>query len=126
MALNASATQAVAEFACRHDLSQAPDELPRRATRAVMDTLAVTIAGAHEDCFRILARTLPVTPGEATLLPTGERTTAAQAALLNGTAGHALDYDYVRHWLERIDGPERRRVERFERVVASRGRDLGA
>jgi hypothetical protein len=38
----------------------------------------------------------------------------------------ALDYDYVRHWLKRIDGPEGRRVERFERVVASRGRELGA
>ena len=37
-----------------------------------------------------------------------------------------LDTDYVRRWLARIDGPERRRAERFERVVASRGRDLGA
>lgn len=37
-----------------------------------------------------------------------------------------LDHEYVRHWLSRIDGPERRRIERFERVVASRGRDLGA
>lgn len=37
-----------------------------------------------------------------------------------------LDYDYVRHWLERIDRPAGRRLERFERVVASRGRDLGA
>jgi hypothetical protein len=37
-----------------------------------------------------------------------------------------LDYDYVRHWLQRIDGPEGRRLARFERVVASRGRDLGA
>lgn len=37
-----------------------------------------------------------------------------------------LDYDYVRRWLARIDGPEGRRLQRFERVVASRGRDLGA
>ena len=37
-----------------------------------------------------------------------------------------LDYDYVRHWLERIDGRKGRRLERLERVVASRGRDLGA
>jgi len=37
-----------------------------------------------------------------------------------------LDVDYVRRWLERIDGPEGRRLARFERVVASRGRDLGA
>jgi hypothetical protein len=37
-----------------------------------------------------------------------------------------LDYDYVRHWLARIDGPDGRRLARLERVVASRGRDLGA
>lgn len=37
-----------------------------------------------------------------------------------------LDGDYVRGWLARIDGPEQRRVARFERVLASRGRDLGA
>jgi hypothetical protein len=37
-----------------------------------------------------------------------------------------LDYDYVRHWLQRIEGPERHRLARFERIVASRGRDLGA
>jgi hypothetical protein len=37
-----------------------------------------------------------------------------------------LDYDYVRKWLARIDGPEGRRLDRFERVVATRGRDVGA
>lgn len=37
-----------------------------------------------------------------------------------------LDHDYVQHWLERIDAPERRRLARFERVLASRGRELGA
>jgi len=37
-----------------------------------------------------------------------------------------LDFDYVRHWLERIDGPERQRLARLERQIASRGQDLGA
>jgi len=37
-----------------------------------------------------------------------------------------IDYDYVRGWLERIDGPERRRLGRLERLIASRGQDLGA
>jgi hypothetical protein len=37
-----------------------------------------------------------------------------------------LDYDYVRSWLKGIDGVEGRRLARFERLVASRGRDLGA
>jgi hypothetical protein len=37
-----------------------------------------------------------------------------------------LDVDYVRHWLARIDGTDGHRLDRFERVVASRGRDVGA
>jgi len=32
-----------------------------------------------------------------------------------------LDFDYVRHWLERIDSPERRRLIRLERLIASGG-----
>lgn len=35
-----------------------------------------------------------------------------------------LDLDYVRGWLERIDGPERRRIERFEAIVTSGGTEL--
>lgn len=37
---------------------------------------------------------------------------------------HPLDFDYVRRWLERIDGPEGRRLERLERLIASGGVDL--
>jgi hypothetical protein len=37
-----------------------------------------------------------------------------------------LDYDYVRDWLARIDGPERRRLARLEKLIQSGGQDLGA
>ena len=93
--MSASATAAIAEFACRHDLSGAPDELLQRATRAFVDTIGVICAGGGEDCFTILAQTLESSRGDSTVLTTSERTSAAHAALLNGTAGHALDYDDV-------------------------------
>jgi len=32
-----------------------------------------------------------------------------------------LDFDYVRHWLERIDSPECKRLSRLERLIASGG-----
>lgn len=35
-----------------------------------------------------------------------------------------LDYDYVRGWLERIDGPERGRLARLERIIESGGAEL--
>lgn len=37
-----------------------------------------------------------------------------------------LDIDYVRGWLERIDGPEGQRLSRLETLVASGGHDLGS
>jgi 2-methylcitrate dehydratase PrpD len=93
----AAVTGAVARYACRHDLAGAPDELLTRARRAVVDTVGVAIAALREPSFTILASTIGAggEHGEATVLPTGARTDAARAAFLNGTAGHALDYDDV-------------------------------
>jgi 2-methylcitrate dehydratase PrpD len=89
-------TEAIARFACGQDFSQAPDELFRRAKRAFIDTVAVAVAGGQEPCFTILAQTIGANgSGEASVLPTRGRAPAAQAAFLNGTAGHALDFDDV-------------------------------
>jgi 2-methylcitrate dehydratase PrpD len=89
-----SVTEAVAQFASDGQLADL-DSLYERATRAFIDTVGVAIAGGREECSAILARTLGGTQGGATVLPTGVKTSAADAALLNGTAGHALDYDDV-------------------------------
>ncbi len=96
-ATTTSATEAIADFARGNAFADAPEELYERATRAFIDTIGVAIAGRHEACFTILAETLGVggLSGEATVLPTRARASAAQAALVNGTAGHALDYDDV-------------------------------
>ncbi len=94
----APVTDAVARFALGIDLSlDAPGELFDRATRAVIDTVGVAIAARNDPSFLILAQTLGAgeASGEATVFPSRTRTTAARAAFLNGTAGHALDYDDV-------------------------------
>jgi 2-methylcitrate dehydratase PrpD len=90
-----SVTEAVAQFAVSDYLADAPQELFDRATRAFIDTLGVAIAARREECFTILASTLGTTAGGASVVPTRGRASAAEAALLNGTAGHALDYDDV-------------------------------
>ena len=95
IATSTSVTEAIAEFAAGDPFANAPDELYARATRAFIDTIGVTIAGRQESPFTILSKTIASTGGEATVLPTRERTTAEHAAFLNGTAGHALDYDDV-------------------------------
>jgi 2-methylcitrate dehydratase PrpD len=90
-------TEMVARFACEHNLSQAPMVLFERATRAAVDTVGVAIAARMEPSFTILARTIGqgMCTGDATVLAARTRTAPPQAALLNGTAGHALDFDDV-------------------------------
>src|SRR5204863_6111849 len=91
-------TEAIASFVCGSELTSGPDELYQRATRAFIDTIGVAIAARQEPSFTILARTLGSTQqrtGEASVIPTGRRATGTDAALLNGTAGHALDFDDV-------------------------------
>src|SRR5690348_15803536 len=90
-----SITEAIAQFASGDEFANPPDELYARATRAFIDTVGVAIAARAEDCFTILARATGAGSGPATVLPTGKKASTPDAALLNGTAGHALDYDDV-------------------------------
>jgi 2-methylcitrate dehydratase PrpD len=89
-----SVTGAVASYTCSQAVADAA-QLFGRARWAVIDTIAVAIAARNEPTFTILAKTVGVggEVGESIVLTTRTRTTARQAALLNGTAGHALDYD---------------------------------
>ncbi len=62
---------------------------------AIIDTLGVALAGSAEPCTAILLRTpgVATAPGECTVFGNDRRTSALDAALVNGTASHALDYD---------------------------------
>jgi 2-methylcitrate dehydratase PrpD len=85
-----------------------PDVARERAATAVLDTVGVTLAGAAEPAARIVQKIVnsegaPVSPkprakravgeGGGSVLGVGMRASASGAALANGTAAHALDYD---------------------------------
>ena len=73
----------------------APPEAARRvAANAWLDTIGVALAGVSEPASRIV-RTTIVTDSAAAcaVLGTAVRASATAAALANGTAAHALDYD---------------------------------
>lgn len=91
------ATRLLAEYASTTDLSAAPSEVFDLARSSLVDTVGVAIAGRNEDATRILRGTLgaELPRGSSTVLLDGTRCDAPTAALLNGTAGHALDYDDV-------------------------------
>lgn len=77
------------------------DDLPEAAIivarQCIIDWFAVTIAGACEPAVAILRADLlsdGATP-VASLVGSPEKTSTAHAALINGTASHALDFDDV-------------------------------
>lgn len=73
----------------------APPALARtRAAAAILDTLGVTLAGAAELPSRIVQQVVGEEGGDACrVFGTHARASASGAALANGTAAHALDYD---------------------------------
>lgn len=93
-------TPVTAEFVRRGrqvELGSLPDDVRAVARHCVLDWIGVTVAGSAEPAAAIV-RDLALTDGgapQSTLLGTGERVPAAQAALVNGTASHALDFDDV-------------------------------
>lgn len=74
-----------------------PDATRRHAVRAILDTLAVTVAGGGEPAPRRLAAALaPAAEGERVpSLWSADAYRPEDAALLFGLAAHVLDYDDV-------------------------------
>jgi len=72
--------------------SQSPDSARQRAAAAVCDTTGVILAGAVEPAARVI-RSVIDSQGQSHLLGTSRQTGPADAALANGVAAHALDYD---------------------------------
>ena len=89
-----------AEGAVALTLSEVPDDVVEIARQCVLDWLGVTLAGAGEDVSRIVTAELLESTASAgatgaTVVGRTERLGIHDAALANGTASHALDYDDV-------------------------------
>ena len=92
-----SATQRVVDFICETAPEEIPAEAREMGRRALLDTIGVTLAGVNEPSACISRELLDAEGGRelATVLGTSLRASLTGAALTNGTAGHALDYDDV-------------------------------
>jgi 2-methylcitrate dehydratase PrpD len=90
-------TRRLAEFVACTPSGDIPDDAREQARRAFLDTLGVTLAGSREDASRIAAEMVREQGGveEASALGFGFRAPASEAALVNGTSAHALDFDDV-------------------------------
>src|SRR5262249_8685883 len=86
-----NATLKIAEFITA---GKPPAEARHRAATALCDTVGVILAGAPEAAANIIRRTaVAESQGNCRVLGTAERTSASDAALANGVAAHAHDYD---------------------------------
>jgi 2-methylcitrate dehydratase PrpD len=84
-------TFAIAEFITT---GKPPAEARQRAAIALRDTIGVILAGAPETAAKIIRRTaVSESQGNCRVLGTAERASASDAALANGVAAHAHDYD---------------------------------
>lgn len=65
--------------------------------QCLMDFIGVALAGIRQPLARILLEEVEEQGGhlQASMFSTGRKASLSQAALVNGTAGHALDYDDV-------------------------------
>jgi 2-methylcitrate dehydratase PrpD len=75
-----------------------PADAVQWAKIGILDTVGVTLAGCSEPCAQI-ARKLAGSGGQSLVFGTPERTSALDAALVNGVAAHALDFDDMNNTL---------------------------
>jgi 2-methylcitrate dehydratase PrpD len=92
-----SATDDLARFAATTTYASFPPAVRERAKHAIIDAIGTVAAGLNEPSVqhvRALAERETRT-GQATVLGTPLRLAASGAALANGCAAHALDYDSI-------------------------------
>ena len=89
------ATSTIAEFVAKSRWEDCPAEAVDAARRAILDCLGVMLAGSVEPAARIVTEIARSEGGAplATVVGTSLRTGTVWAALANGTAAHALDFD---------------------------------
>ncbi|MGE0415943.1 MAG: MmgE/PrpD family protein [Acetobacteraceae bacterium] len=90
-------TRALAEQARTLRLEDIPDDIRAWARQCVLDYVACTLAGAKDELTEILLAEMQEQGGKeaATVMGHAGKVPVAAAALVNGAASHALDYDDV-------------------------------
>ena len=88
-------TQEIASYVAGTHYRDIPGDVIQLARGFILDGLGVALAGSTDECARIVQRQIRQTGGsaECSVLGTSVLAPAAKAALANGVAGHAMDYD---------------------------------
>ena len=92
-----SLTKRIAEYICTTGLEDFPPDAIDAAKAAITDCMGCALAGSREPLADVLCDYVTGLGGlpSATVIGRGFKTTALEAALVNGAMSHALDYDDV-------------------------------
>src|SRR5262249_59156516 len=88
-------TQELGRFVANLSFEKVPAEAVEICRTGFIATIRTMIAAAQDAAPKWLKKGLRPPPGAASLYFSGESSAAPEAAWINGTAGHALDYDDV-------------------------------
>jgi 2-methylcitrate dehydratase PrpD len=90
-------TKALSEYIVKLRFSDLPKDVVEGAKLCFLDWLGVTLSGSKEPLANILAEVAEEQGGkpQATLIGRKKKASLLQAALINGGASHALDFDDV-------------------------------
>jgi len=92
-----SLSSVLATFIERNDVARIPADAIASAQIAAVDCLGCMLAGAATETTRIMLDVVAGAGarGNASVIGTTKRVSMQSAALINGVAGHALDYDDI-------------------------------
>jgi 2-methylcitrate dehydratase PrpD len=90
-----SLTQHLGQFVANLSPNHLPEDAVKIARMGFIDTIGTMIVGRSEESVRIMTEVLAPADGPATLTFGRRKIAAPEAAWINGTAAHALDYDDV-------------------------------
>src|SRR5580700_9021378 len=88
-------TRHLGRFVADLSANHLPEDAVRVARMGFIDSIGTMMVGRNEASVRILTEVLAPTDGPATLTFGTRKASAPEAAWINGTAAHALDYDDV-------------------------------
>ena len=94
--MTVSLTRTAAEFVAGLRYADLPAEVTHMAKRCILDGVAVQLGGTEQAALGVLGRYLTLVGGEPRCRLVGDagrRVPPGLAALWNGTAGHAMDWD---------------------------------
>ncbi len=95
-------TKTLAEYSTGISFDNLSAEAVEASKHCLLDWIGVTIAGLEEPLTQMLIEQAEADGGQkqASIVGDGRRVSTSQAALINGSASHALDYDDVQTRLQ--------------------------